>query len=100
MINSEQLADSFLRDSIDPDEPGYGLQLDPPPNHEIQILVRQIEPGLRMRASFCRNLTTEIPDVEPILHAIFDLVSEGRTIKTEDVGKLAEKYAEAEMIRQ
>ncbi|WHU03665.1 hypothetical protein [Sphingomonas sp. NIBR02145] len=48
-----------------------------PLRHEMQILVRQVEPGKRMRLSFGRNLDVPIPDDEEVLHALFDLVSEG-----------------------
>jgi hypothetical protein len=65
-----------------------------PPRHESQILVRQLQPGMRIRASFIRNLAIDIPDYEPILHALFDVVSSGRTttISVEEVAALAEKY--------
>jgi hypothetical protein len=45
-----------------------------PDRHEMQILVRQVEPGKRMRLPFGRNLDVPIPDDEPVLHALFDIV--------------------------
>jgi hypothetical protein len=46
-----------------------------------RVIVRQIEPGVYQHVSF--DFPVEIPDVEEIVHAIFDVisnaVSEGRT---------------------
>jgi hypothetical protein len=74
-----------------PDEPV-------PANHELQVLVRQVEPGIRVRAAFCRNLEVEIPDLEPLLHAMFDLVTNGTKqpgsgLTVQEVAHLARKYA-------
>jgi hypothetical protein len=68
-----------------------------PPGHELQILVRQVEPGLRIRNGFYRNLAIEIPDIEPVLHALFDLMSEReeRVVSVEEVAALASKYADS-----
>ena len=46
-----------------------------PDRHEMQILLRQVEPGKRMRLPFGRNLDVPIPDDETVLHALFDIVS-------------------------
>ena len=43
-----------------------------PPKHEVQIVVRQVEPGVRVRTPFGRNLEISIPDDEAVLHALFD----------------------------
>jgi len=40
-----------------------------------QALVRQVEPGTRLRIALCRNMEVPIPDAEPLIHAAFDLVS-------------------------
>ena len=48
-----------------------------PPKHDVQILVRQVEPGARVRTPFGRNLDLPIPDEETVLHALFDLVQQG-----------------------
>jgi hypothetical protein len=67
-----------------------------PPGHELQILVRQVEPGLRVRTGFYRNLEIDIPDIEPVIHALFDLMAERRDpipISVDEVAKLALKYA-------
>jgi hypothetical protein len=70
-----------------------------PAGHELQIIVRQVEPGKRMRLSFIRNLKVDIPDIEEILHAIFDIVSishdKNIPIRVVEIGMLAEKYARA-----
>lgn len=46
-----------------------------PEGHELQVLVRQIEPGARVRAGFARNLSVAIPDYEACLHGLFDLLN-------------------------
>ena len=38
-----------------------------PPGHEWQIVVRQLEPGIRVKAPLCRNTACPIPDVEPVV---------------------------------
>jgi hypothetical protein len=68
-----------------------------PPDHEIQVVIRQVEPGQRIRAPFGRNLGTPVPDVEAVIHALFDSVAqprgEGVVISVEEVAKLAERYS-------
>lgn len=67
-----------------------------PPNHRIEIVVRQIEPGKRIRASFCRNTELDIPDQEEIIHAIFDAVAsaaEGKVIDLRETLERARQYA-------
>lgn len=64
-----------------------------PPGHELQVVVRQIEPGLRVRHSFFRNLEIDdFPDDEALLHALFDLVVENRWVSMHDLCELAQKY--------
>lgn len=74
--------------------------LTPPEHHEVQTLVRQIEPGRRIRTPFCRDMRTPIPDLEPLLHAIYDLVSKSggaaRVLPVAEVAELAMKYADME----
>lgn len=68
-----------------------------PAGHELQMLVRQVQPGTRLRIAFCRNMEIPIPDIEPLLHATFDMVSasEGGVLGTNEVAELALKYAAA-----
>ena len=70
-----------------------------PPDHEFQVLVRQVAPGSRARFAFCRNIKVEIPDLEPVIHALFDLASDSRpagsVLNTKEVAQLAQKYAAA-----
>ena len=47
-----------------------------PKGHELQVLVRQVEPGARVRTFFGRNLAVPIADEEAVIHALFDLVSQ------------------------
>lgn len=67
-----------------------------PPGHEVQVLVRQVEPGKRVRHQFIRNLEAPVPDVESILHALFDLATrgeEGKEVQKSAVVALASSYA-------
>lgn len=68
-----------------------------PAGHEFEVLVRQIEPGVRLRIVFCRNVGVPIADVEPLIHALFDVVSasEGGVISGAQVAELAMRYAGA-----
>jgi hypothetical protein len=77
-----------LQAGSDKDEP-------PPIGHEFQILVRQVEPGTRMRIVFCRNMEVPIPDLEPLIHAIFDVISasKGGVVSSREVADLAMQYA-------
>ena len=72
-----------------------GLRAVATPGHELQVVVRQVEPGRRIRVPFARNLETPIPDAEPIIHALFDAVSKRRAapvISVEEVAGLADRY--------
>jgi hypothetical protein len=81
-----------------PGEPHPG-PLDPtPPGHELAVLVRQIQPGLRIRQTFFHNLAVPIPDIDEIVHAMYDLAVRGREGESQSVGQVAElakKYASA-----
>ncbi|MEG3176155.1 hypothetical protein U1872_07945 [Sphingomonas sp. RB3P16] len=46
--------------------------------HQLQVLVRQVEPGARVRLPFGRDLRTQIPDDDNILYAMFDAFSQGQ----------------------
>jgi hypothetical protein len=77
----------------------FGRSLPPrlPADHEYQVIVRQVEPGSRLRILFGRDLTMPIPDVEEVIHALFDIASgsKGGTIKKGQVAELAQRYIEA-----
>jgi hypothetical protein len=60
-----------------PNEPGMP-DWPPLPGHEFQVLVRQVEPGARIRLPFGRNLNVEILDNEATIHALFDLAAHAR----------------------
>jgi hypothetical protein len=69
-----------------------------PVRHEMWVLVRQVEPGQRVRLAFVRNLDCPIPDVEAILHAMFDLVARGdlgEVLPVATVAELAQRHAAA-----
>jgi hypothetical protein len=50
----------------------------PPPGHEFQVLVKQVEPGARIRLPFGRNFNVEILDNEATLRALFDFAAHAR----------------------
>jgi hypothetical protein len=51
-----------------------GVDSDPtPPQMELTILVRQVEPGRRLRSAFFKPTDLPLPDVEPLAHALMDL---------------------------
>ena len=50
-------------------------QVEMPPDHRIEVLVRQVKPGVRARIPFVRDMSIEIPDEEGIIHSIFDTVA-------------------------
>ncbi len=68
-----------------------------PPGHEMQVLVRQVAPGQRVRVPFGRNLEMPIPDNETALHALFDIISgggrEGEVISTAMLKDAVGRYA-------
>jgi len=67
-----------------------------PPNHRIEMLVRQVEPGKRIRKAFYRNTEIDVPDQEEIIHAIFDIVATaagGSIIDLGEIIKRARQYA-------
>lgn len=66
-----------------------------PKYHRWDILVRQVEEGQRIRLAFIRNTKANIPDLDEVIHAIFDLVCKpGRKgeISSEEVEALAALY--------
>jgi hypothetical protein len=70
----------------------------PPPDHEYQILVRQVAVGQRLRTLFCRNVMAPIPEIEEVIHAIFDSVynqrpGTSRVVTSREIGELAQRYA-------
>lgn len=67
-----------------------------PANHRLEILVRQVEPGVRIRTIFCRNINFPLPDHEAIVHALFDTVSKPGSqgiIDPQKLNALAQQYA-------
>jgi hypothetical protein len=75
-------------------EPMKSRDQDPPDaHHEIQVLVRQLAPGQRLRLGFWRNTECPIPDLEPVLHALFDIVSsaDGKIYDPISVERVAER---------
>lgn len=66
-----------------------------PAGHEYQALVRQVAQGQRIRTPFGRNIEVPIPDIEKVLHALFDIVAGGQpgVVTSGQVAELASRYA-------
>ena len=65
-----------------------------PLGYEFQVLVKQTQPGMRLRTPFCRSLIVPMPDIEPLIHALFDLNASapGRAISILELVGLAKRY--------
>ncbi|MGK9055251.1 hypothetical protein [Neorhizobium petrolearium] len=71
------------------------LRLQVPEGHKMEVLVRQVEVGKRARTLFCRNSEVPIPDLEEVVHALFDTVSRPggrRVISVDEIAQLARRY--------
>jgi hypothetical protein len=81
-------------------------RIDPelPTEDNCQVLVRQIEPGLRVSMALCWALDEEpIPNVEAIAHAVFDLLARKTTERAEwiylrQLAALVRQYAVNEVV--
>jgi hypothetical protein len=51
--------------------------LELPKEDDCVVLVRQVEPGLRVSMVLCGTFGEPIPDIEAIVHAAFDLLAQG-----------------------
>lgn len=67
-----------------------------PENHRLEILVRQVAAGQRLRTAFFRNAEAIIPDEEAVIHALFDIVSNhecnGEAVGSMRLGELIALY--------
>src|SRR5262245_15705487 len=73
----------------------------PPAGHALQVIVRQLQPGARTRLPFFRDLSAVIPDAEPILHALFDLVQGkggGSRLSAQELIRLARERAHRPLV--
>ncbi|AYG64522.1 hypothetical protein [Rhizobium jaguaris] len=71
------------------------LQFQAPKGHKMEVLVRQVEVGKRARTLICRNTEIPIPDLEEVIHALFDTVSQRKdqgVITAEEIASLARSY--------
>lgn len=66
---------------------------EPPEGHALYVIVRQIEPGQRVKLAFFRNVSIGIPEDEAIMHAVFDLAQGRGAIRIEDITRLSRQYA-------
>lgn len=66
-----------------------------PEDHCLKALVRQVEPGKRVRIPFVANSNAEIPNNEEIIHALFDIASKGESgkyVTINDIISLVDMY--------
>jgi hypothetical protein len=67
-----------------------------PEKHRLEILVRQVQVGARIRCIFIRNTEFPFPDTEEVNHAIFDVVAQpgkqGMVVRPDEIAALARKY--------
>ena len=72
----------------------------PPPGHEVLVLVRQVEPGMRLKRFFYINQQKlPVPDIEALAHALFDVVDGGNSgapIDKDKLGMLINRYRTAD----
>lgn len=70
-----------------------------PPGYAWRVLVRQVAPGERVKLAAGWDTSLPIPDIEPVLHAMFDLVAargaSDEPVLAEAVAALALRYSEA-----
>ena len=77
------------------------IGLPPSPHHRVCVLVRQVEPGKHVSLPIFFDEPEIIPDIEPFLHALFDMAcaperqTPGTPLTLHDVAVLAATYAEA-----
>jgi len=93
-----------LRQTFDGELPPE-FQNDNMPGHEHNTIVRQIAPGERVRVFFYRRIDAHIPDIEPVIHALFDTVAGGQLgagelITSSAIAEPALKIAQAAEARQ
>ncbi|MEH6412502.1 hypothetical protein ACIPZG_05710 [Pseudomonas sp. NPDC089395] len=71
-------------------------QLNIPDDHRLEIVVRQVKKGQRIRSAFCRNLSVEIPDTDEVIHVIFDWVAGGGNgagvMTAQELAELSSRY--------
>lgn len=67
-----------------------------PENHRFEVVIRQIEPGRRVRLPFGRNVSVPIPDHEAIIHALFDRIAAGggpgRVVSVREIAEVAKLH--------
>jgi hypothetical protein len=88
-----------LRSPFPGEYEGMGLN-EPPSGYEVGVLVRQVAPGQRACMPICLNIKCPIPDVEAVIHALFDLHSAGGPINTKELMERAVEYSRAEETEQ
>jgi sRNA-binding protein len=67
-----------------------------PPDHEVLMLIRQVEPGKRMKLAYAMpTKLLPMPDEEELIHAMFDLVARGTQVKLRELCELRDRYKRA-----
>src|SRR5262249_61449910 len=70
-------------------------QLTAPEGHQLLLLLRQVEPGKRIKNGFfISNDLLPVPDVEAVAHALFDIATrrEPVTRNSSEMCALIERY--------
>jgi hypothetical protein len=61
--------------------------------YQHAAMVRQVEPGRRIKHMINLNTAIEVPDIEAVLHALFDQAASGGDLSVATVAELALQYA-------
>ncbi len=72
-----------------------------PDGYCLDMLIKQVSPGNRMRCPVWLNSAIEVPDVEEVVHAIFDAAMkrrEGGEITVDEIMQMTNKYSSPKII--
>jgi hypothetical protein len=87
------------RQPMEGEAEAFGFDEEPPPGHELTMLVRQVEPGRRIRFAFYKFRGLPVPDAEPLAHALYDIAARdggtGKPINKAELMALCSRYARA-----
>jgi hypothetical protein len=87
------------RQPMEGEAEAFGFDEEPPPGHELMMLVRQVEPGRRIRLGFYKLVGLPVPDAESLAHALCDIAARdagtGKPVNKAELMALCERYARA-----
>ena len=86
--------------AVYPGEDQHGHVIEKTPQgHQLIVLIRQVEPGLRMKNTFYLNEELwPVPEDEAIAHAMFDLAECGGPINNDELRALTRKYRAIQIV--